>query len=59
MTEAEADLRAKELNLQLGAAKEGNAFYVPVQAEDGTWEVERRESKPPGLFESLMDAITR
>jgi len=58
MTEAEADQRAKELNLQLGAGHDGAAFYVAVQVPDGSWDVERRESKP-GLLSSIIDAWSR
>ncbi len=56
MTEAEADQRAKELNKQLGAAGERYAYYSAVEAEDGSWDVERRESKP-GLFARIIEAF--
>lgn len=52
MTEAEADIRAKALNLELGAALEARAYYVPVKREDGEWDVERRQSK-----RSVIDLI--
>ncbi len=46
MTEVEADRRAKELNLELGAAGESHAYYMPVQQANGAWEVERQRPKP-------------
>jgi len=56
MTEAEADQRSTELNAQLGAAGKDREYYVPVQADDGSWVVEKRKSKPT-LLEFLIDAI--
>lgn len=49
---AEADIRASELNRELGASLESRAYYVPIKLEDGEWEVERRQSK-----RSLLDLI--
>ncbi len=56
MTEAEADQRSRELNEQLGAAGDSNEFCVPVQAEDGTWDVEKRKSKPK-LIDRIIGAF--
>lgn len=56
MTEAEAEQRAKELNLQLGAQGNDLDYHMPVQAEDGSWGVEKRRSKP-SWFARIIDAI--
>ncbi|MDQ3631094.1 MAG: hypothetical protein M3417_07470 [Actinomycetota bacterium] len=56
MTEREADERAKVLNQQLGAAQDDQTYYMPIQASDGSWDIEKRTSKP-GLLGRIIEAF--
>lgn len=55
MTEEEADRRAKQLNTECGE-RGASDFYVPVQLEDGDWEVRReKERKRTRFFGKLFE----
>lgn len=55
MTEAEAALRAQELNMQLGA-EQADGHYIEVERRPGEWAVEKRIERKSWL-ERLSDAF--
>ncbi len=62
MTEDEATATAHERNRVLGAQGATSKFYVPVQRDDQTWDVElRAEQQRPWwkrVAEALLESLT-
>lgn len=55
MTEDEAAAEATRRNLALGCKDDGVSFFIEVERDDGTWDVERREQRS-GLVDRLLNA---